>query len=114
MFLFVGGINAFQKSQLVVLNGHVNAQSYINDVFRPVVVPFMRPYIPRGMFQQDNAKPQTASATMQFLNQNGITFLAGHHFLLTYRQLNIYGTSSTQTEPTCKKCARASTLHVLN
>ena len=44
-----GGITAFQKSQLVVLNGHVNAQSYINDVLRPVVIPFLRPNIPRGV-----------------------------------------------------------------
>ena len=70
-----GGITAFQKSQLVVLNGHVNAQSYTNDVLRPVVTPFMRHNIPRGMFQQDNARPHIARATMQFLNQNGINVL---------------------------------------
>ena len=35
----------------------------------------MRRNLPRGMFQQDNARPHTARATVQFLNQNGINIL---------------------------------------
>ena len=76
-----GGISAFQKTELVVLDGNVTAQSYINDVVRPVVVSFMRRHIPRGLFQQDNARAHSARATMQFLNQNGINVLDWLSFL---------------------------------
>ena len=70
-----GGITAFQKTELVVLDGNVIPQSNINDVLRPVVVPFMRRHIPRGLFQQDNARAHSARDTMQLLNQNGINVL---------------------------------------
>lgn len=70
-----GGITAFEKTDLVVLIGNVTAQTYINDVLRPVVVPFMGRHLRRGLFQQDNARAHTARATMQFLNQNGINVL---------------------------------------
>ena len=62
-----GGITAFQKTELVALDGNVTARSYINDVLRSVVVLFMRRHIPRVCF--------SARVTMQFLNQNGINVL---------------------------------------
>ena len=40
----------------------------------------MHPNIHMGMFQQDNAKPHTAGATMQCLNQNGINVLSWQSF----------------------------------
>ena len=36
---------------------------------------FMRRYLPRGRFQQENARAHTAQASMQFLNQNEIIVL---------------------------------------
>ena len=36
-----GGINHKGKTNLVVIRGNLNAQGYINDVLRPVVVPFI-------------------------------------------------------------------------
>ena len=36
-----GGINHLGTTDLVVIRGNWNAQGYINDVLRPVVVPFI-------------------------------------------------------------------------
>ena len=58
-----------------MLNGNVNAQSYINNVLRPVVIPFMHRHLPRDIYQQDNASAHTAGASMNFLNQNNINVL---------------------------------------
>ena len=58
-----------------MLNGNVNAQSYINNVLRPMVVPFLQRHLPRGIYQQDNARAHTAGASMNFLNQNNINGL---------------------------------------
>ena len=52
------------RHQLVILKRNVTDQSYINFL-RPVV-PFMRQNIPRGIFQQDNARPQISRSTMHF------------------------------------------------
>ena len=71
--LVCGGTTVFQESLQIVLNGHVIAQRYINDVLRAVVVPVMRHNIP--MFQQDNARPHITLATMLFLNQNKVDVL---------------------------------------
>ena len=61
-----GGITAFNKTQLVVLNGHLYAKSYINNVLRSVGVPFTQPHPPRGIYQQDNARAHTAGASIIF------------------------------------------------
>ena len=64
-----GGITAFNKTVCA------QKKSYINNVLRPMVVPFMQRHLPRGIYQQDNARAQTAGASMNFLNQNGINVL---------------------------------------
>lgn len=70
-----GGMTDFDKTQLVVLNGNVNSQSYIDSVLRPEVVPFMHRYLSRGMFQQNNARAYTARASMDIMHLNGIKVL---------------------------------------
>ena len=55
--------------------GHgVTAQRYIDQVIRPHVVPFFTQH-QNPPFQQDNARPHVARATMDFLQQHNIRIL---------------------------------------
>lgn len=64
------GITQFQKTQLVILHGNVNARRYIDDVLRPVAVPFLHQN--NAVFQHDNAPAHRARLTTQFLVENAI------------------------------------------
>jgi transposase len=70
-----GGITAFNKTDLVVLAGNINAQQYQNQVLAPVAVPFMRRHLRHGQLQQDNARPHTARINVQYLQQHNITVM---------------------------------------
>ena len=52
------GITQFNKTNLVISNGNVNARRYIDDVLRPVALPFLGQNYRRGNFiyQLDNAQ----------------------------------------------------------
>ena len=73
------GITQFNKTDLVILNGNVNARRYIDNVLRPVALPFLRQNYRRGNFiyQHDNAPAHTCSArlTVNFLATNRIPVL---------------------------------------
>ena len=50
-----GGICCHRKTRLLVLDGNLNAQRYINEVLVPEVIPFLLQNGPNLIFQQDNA-----------------------------------------------------------
>ena len=52
----------------------LNAQRYVANVMRPVVLPYVRAR-PGMILQQDNARPHTAHHTQQFLNQQNVNLL---------------------------------------
>ena len=55
------------------LNGHVNAAMYVNDIYRPEAVLFLRQNFGRnGTLQHDNARPRTAQHRITFLRNNGV------------------------------------------
>ena len=68
-----GGIMGNQKTDLVIIQGNINAQRYIN-VLNNTMIPFMQNNGP-GIFQHDNARPHTARITTQFLAQNNVNVL---------------------------------------
>ena len=68
------GLTSATRSQLVILNGPVNAQTYQNQVLNPVVRPFIRQHC--GLLQQDNARAHTARATQQYLQAHNINTIA--------------------------------------
>ena len=72
-----GGITQFNKTVIVILNGNVNARRYIDNVLRPVAVPFMRQNNRRGNFiyQHDNAPAHRARLTANFLAANTVQVL---------------------------------------
>ena len=63
------GITQFNKNDLVILNGNVNARRYIDNVLRPVALLFLRQNYRRGNFiyQHDNALAHGARLTVNFL-----------------------------------------------
>ena len=64
-----GAISWNHRSDLVVVDGNLNADRYVNQILRPHVVPLARRY--NLQFQQDNARPHTARLSRDFLmNQN--------------------------------------------
>lgn len=70
------GMSQFGRTDLVVFDRNVNAQTYVNDVLAPVVVPYMnRHFQGHGTLQQDNARPHTARLTENFLARNHINVL---------------------------------------
>ena len=73
------GITQFNKTDLVILNGNVNARRYIDNVLRPVAFPFLRQNYRRGnfiyMYQHDKAPAHSARLTVNFLATNRIPVL---------------------------------------
>ena len=73
----MGGISHNGKTQLVTVNGTLNAQKYRDDILAPVVLPFMHCQASNcvTILQQDNARPHTAPATTQFLMANNVNVM---------------------------------------
>ncbi|MEW8547198.1 MAG: transposase [Candidatus Thiodiazotropha sp.] len=69
------GISSNYRTRLVILRQAVNAQRYRDEVLGPVALPFMRRYIPNGIFQHDNARPHTARLTTNFLQANNVNVM---------------------------------------
>ncbi|GFT17461.1 transposable element Tc1 transposase [Trichonephila clavipes] len=54
------------RSSLIVMRGTLTGQRYVGDILRPHVGPFLNG-LPVAIFQQDNARPHTASVAQDFL-----------------------------------------------
>lgn len=63
------------KTRLIVVNGNLNAQGYINQILVTETVPFIQRQAHAVTLQQDNARPHTARVTQQFLQRNNINVL---------------------------------------
>ena len=68
-----GAISHNQKWKLVIVQGNLTAQRYIKDVLQPHLLPVL---IDRdSFFQHDNARPHTAHATVNFLQNSNVNVL---------------------------------------
>ena len=54
------------KTRLIVIAGNINAQTYVNNVLQPEVVPFVQRHGPNVTLMHDNARPHTAALTRRF------------------------------------------------
>ena len=61
------------KSELVFVQGALNAQSYRDTILQPVVVAFIRRH--NVTFQQDNARPHVARICNEYLQANNVDVL---------------------------------------
>jgi hypothetical protein len=70
-----GAISYARKTQLVRIPGNFSAAGYRDEVLTPHMLPAMN--IRRDICQQDNARPHTARATVDFLSNQNVGVLPG-------------------------------------
>ncbi|UYV70330.1 Transposase [Cordylochernes scorpioides] len=61
-----GAIAYDSRSPLLRIQGTMTAQRYVDDVLRPVTLPYLQG-VPNALYQQDNARPHTARIRQQAL-----------------------------------------------
>ncbi|UYV66325.1 hypothetical protein LAZ67_4001331, partial [Cordylochernes scorpioides] len=61
-----GAIAYESRSPLLRIQGTMTAQRYVDDVLRPVTLPYLQG-VPNALYQQDNARPHTARISQQAL-----------------------------------------------
>ena len=71
-----GGIMGNRKTDLVVLQGNINAQRYVADVLNEHALPCIRQHGPGVPLMQDNAGPHVARVTTRFLQQNNVNVMS--------------------------------------
>jgi transposase len=69
------GISYEARTPLVIINGNLNSQRYIEEILEPTVMPFLEEHPEIRFFQQDNARPHSARVTKTFLSDNEISVL---------------------------------------
>ena len=68
------GIMDRRKTNLIVVQGNLNAQGYINQILQPEAVAFLQRHGP-AILMHDNARPHVPRICPQFLNRNNINVL---------------------------------------
>ncbi|UYV68363.1 hypothetical protein LAZ67_5004075 [Cordylochernes scorpioides] len=61
-----GAIAYDSRSPLLRIQGTMTAQRFVDDVLRPVTLPYLQG-VPNALYQQDNARPHTARISQQAL-----------------------------------------------
>ncbi|UYV62958.1 hypothetical protein LAZ67_2002617 [Cordylochernes scorpioides] len=61
-----GAIAYDSRSPLLRIQGTMTAQRYVDDVLRPVTLPYLQG-VPNALYQQDNARPHTARISQNAL-----------------------------------------------
>ena len=69
-----GGIMGRRKTNLIVVQGSLNAQGYINQILQREAVPFLQRHGP-AILMHDNARAHVARICRQFLNRNNVNVL---------------------------------------
>ena len=70
-----GGIMGRRKTNLIVVQGNLNAQGYINQILQPEAVPFLQRHGP-VILMHDNTRPHVARIIcQQFLHRNNVNVL---------------------------------------
>lgn len=70
-----GGISIGGRTDLVLLQGNMTAQVYVNQIILPVVVPYAGAVGENFLLMQDNARPHVAQITINVLEQQQISLL---------------------------------------
>jgi transposase len=69
-----GGIMGRRKINLIVVQGNLDVQGYINQILQPETVPFIQRHGP-AILLHDNARPHDARICRQFLKRNNVNVL---------------------------------------
>ena len=68
------GIMGRTKTNLIVVQGNLNAHGYINQILQPDAVPFIQRHGP-AILMHGNARPHVARICRQLLNRNTVNVL---------------------------------------
>ena len=68
------GIMGRRKTNLIVVQGNLNAQGHINQIMHPEAVPFLQRHGP-AILMHNNARSHVARICRQLLNRNNINVL---------------------------------------
>ena len=68
------GIMGRRKTNLIVVQGNLNAQVYFKQILKPEAVPFLQRHGP-AILMHDNARRHAARICRQFLNRNNVNVL---------------------------------------
>ena len=69
-----GGIMGRRKTNLILVQGNLNAQGYIDQILQPVAVPFLQRHGP-AILMHVNARPHVARICRQSLSRNNVNEL---------------------------------------
>ena len=69
-----GGIIGRRKTNLIVVQGNLNAQGYVSQILQPEAVTFLQKHGP-AILMHDNSRPHVARICRQFLNRNLVNVL---------------------------------------
>ena len=69
-----GGTMGRRKTNLIVVQGNLSDQGYINKILQPDAVSFLRRHGP-AILMHDNARPHVARICRQSLNRNNVKVL---------------------------------------
>ncbi|KAK7483344.1 hypothetical protein BaRGS_00025404 [Batillaria attramentaria] len=64
------GCDGGDRTPLVMVDGNLTAQRYIDQIIRPVVLPYLQQQPHGVLYQQDTAPPHTASVVHHVLAAN--------------------------------------------
>ncbi|KAK7441397.1 hypothetical protein BaRGS_00040579 [Batillaria attramentaria] len=70
-----GEICGGDRTPLVIVDGHLTAQRYIDQIIRPAVLPYLQQQPHGDLYQQDNARPHTAHVVQQVFAANNVSVL---------------------------------------
>ncbi len=73
--MVLAAISTLHRTPLVAVEGNLNAVRYVDEILRPVLLPFLAAHADVTTFQQDNARPHAARVTRQFLQDNNIAVM---------------------------------------
>ena len=68
------GVMGRRKTNLIVVQGNLNAPGYINQILQPEAVPSLQRHGP-AILMHDNAKPHVARICQKFFNRNNVNIL---------------------------------------
>jgi transposase len=71
-----GGISLNYRTPLVVIEGNLTAQRYVEEILQPHAIPFLEEHPAVDILQQDNARAHAARLTRDFLDDQDIRVMA--------------------------------------
>ena len=67
-----GGISLRGKTNLVIIEGNLNALRYRDEILDPVAIPYLRNLGPNAILQDDSARPHRARIITEYLQNLGV------------------------------------------